>query len=37
VKRLVQLPVAGMIIGRAIYERQLDLAEAIQVAAAAKH
>jgi len=36
VKRLVQLPVAGMIIGRAIYERQLDLAEAVQVAAAAK-
>ena len=31
VKRLKELPIAGMIIGRAIYEKQIDLAEAIQV------
>jgi phosphoribosylformimino-5-aminoimidazole carboxamide ribotide isomerase len=35
VKRLVQLPLLGIIIGRAIYEKQLDLPEAIKVAAAA--
>ena len=35
VRRLATLPIAGIIIGRAIYERQIDLAEAIQVAAAA--
>lgn len=33
VRRLVQLPLAGIIIGRAIYERQLDLAEAVRLAA----
>lgn len=32
VKRLVVLPLAGIIIGRAIYERQLDLAEAVKLA-----
>ncbi len=35
VKRLVQLPLLGIIIGRAIYEKQLDLSEAVQLAAAA--
>lgn len=35
VKRLVQLPLLGIIIGRAIYEKQLDLAEAVRIAAAA--
>ncbi len=35
VRRLAALPIAGIIIGRAIYERQLDLAEAIRVAAQA--
>lgn len=34
VKRLVQLPLLGIIIGRAIYEKQLDLAEAVRIAAA---
>jgi phosphoribosylformimino-5-aminoimidazole carboxamide ribotide isomerase len=34
VKRLVELPLAGIIIGRAIYERQLDLAEAVKLASA---
>jgi phosphoribosylformimino-5-aminoimidazole carboxamide ribotide isomerase len=32
VKRLVQLPLLGIIIGRAIYEKQLDLAEAVRIA-----
>jgi len=32
VRRLVQLPLSGMIIGRAIYEKQIDLAEAVRVA-----
>lgn len=32
VRRLAQLPILGIIIGRAIYERQLDLAEALRVA-----
>ncbi|HSW44023.1 MAG TPA: 1-(5-phosphoribosyl)-5-[(5-phosphoribosylamino)methylideneamino]imidazole-4-carboxamide isomerase [Phycisphaerae bacterium] len=32
VKRLAALPLAGIIIGRAIYERTIDLAEAIQAA-----
>jgi phosphoribosylformimino-5-aminoimidazole carboxamide ribotide isomerase len=31
VKRLKELPIAGMIIGRAIYEKQIDLAEAIRL------
>ena len=31
VKRLKELPIAGMIIGRAIYEKQIDLAEAIKL------
>ncbi|HOA74456.1 MAG TPA: 1-(5-phosphoribosyl)-5-[(5-phosphoribosylamino)methylideneamino]imidazole-4-carboxamide isomerase [Phycisphaerae bacterium] len=35
VKRLVQLPLLGIIIGRAIYEKQLDLAEAVKIAASA--
>jgi phosphoribosylformimino-5-aminoimidazole carboxamide ribonucleotide (ProFAR) isomerase len=35
VKRLVQLPLLGIIIGRAIYEKQLDLAEAVKIASAA--
>ncbi|MBI4578817.1 MAG: 1-(5-phosphoribosyl)-5-[(5-phosphoribosylamino)methylideneamino]imidazole-4-carboxamide isomerase [Planctomycetes bacterium] len=35
VKRLIRLPLLGIIIGRAIYEKQLDLAEAVQLAAAA--
>ena len=35
VRRLVALPLLGIIIGRAIYERQLDLAEAVGIAAAA--
>jgi len=30
VRRLAQLPLAGIIIGRAIYEKQIDLAEALQ-------
>jgi phosphoribosylformimino-5-aminoimidazole carboxamide ribotide isomerase len=34
VKRLVRLPLLGIIIGRAIYEKQLDVAEAIKIAAA---
>lgn len=32
VKRLVKLPLLGIIIGRAIYEKQLDLAEAVKIA-----
>ena len=32
VRRLVPLPLAGIIIGRAIYERQIDLAQAIRIA-----
>lgn len=32
VRRLVELPITGIIIGRAIYEKQLDLAAAITVA-----
>ena len=32
VRRLAELPLAGIIIGRAIYEKQIDLAQAIQVA-----
>jgi phosphoribosylformimino-5-aminoimidazole carboxamide ribotide isomerase len=35
VRRLVALPISGIIIGRAIYERQIDLAEAIRIAAGA--
>lgn len=35
VKRLVQLPLLGIIIGRAIYEKQLDLAEAVKLTLAA--
>lgn len=31
VKRLKETPIAGMIIGRAIYEKQIDLAEAIRL------
>ncbi len=31
VRRLATLPIAGMIIGRAIYEGQLDVAEAIRI------
>ncbi|MCL2329915.1 MAG: 1-(5-phosphoribosyl)-5-[(5-phosphoribosylamino)methylideneamino]imidazole-4-carboxamide isomerase [Phycisphaerae bacterium] len=34
VKRLCELPLLGIIIGRAIYEKQLDLAEAVKIAAA---
>ncbi len=34
VRRLVELPIVGIIIGRAIYEKQIDLAEAVAVAAA---
>ncbi len=30
VKRLAELPLAGIIIGRAIYEKQIDLAEALR-------
>ncbi len=33
VKRLSKLPLLGVIIGRAIYEKQLDLAEAVEIAA----
>jgi phosphoribosylformimino-5-aminoimidazole carboxamide ribotide isomerase len=33
VRRLAALPLLGIIIGRAIYERQLDLAEAVRVVA----
>ena len=33
VRRLARLPLGGIIIGRAIYENQIDLAEAIRVAA----
>jgi phosphoribosylformimino-5-aminoimidazole carboxamide ribotide isomerase len=32
VRHLAEMPLAGIIIGRAIYEKQLDLAEAIRVA-----
>ena len=32
VRRLVELPIAGMIVGRAIYEGQIDLVEAIRIA-----
>ncbi len=32
VRQLSRLPLAGIIIGRAIYEKQLDLAEAIRIA-----
>jgi phosphoribosylformimino-5-aminoimidazole carboxamide ribotide isomerase len=32
VERLTKLPLAGVIIGRAIYEKQLDLSDAIRVA-----
>ena len=32
VRRLAQLPLFGAIIGRAIYEKQIDLAEALRVA-----
>lgn len=32
VKRLVQLPLLGIIIGRAIYEKQIDVAEAVRIA-----
>ncbi len=32
VRHLVRLPIAGVIIGRAIYEKQLDLAEAVRIA-----
>lgn len=32
VRRLIKLPISGMIVGRAIYEKQIDLAEAIRVA-----
>ncbi len=32
VRRLAALPIGGIIIGRAIYEKQIDLAEAIRVA-----
>ena len=32
VRRLVQLPIGGIIIGRAIYEKQIDLAEAVRIA-----
>lgn len=32
VRRLSALPLLGMIIGRAIYEKQLDLAEAVRIA-----
>ena len=31
VKKLAELPIAGIIIGRALYEDALDLAEAIEV------
>ncbi len=34
VRRLTKQPLAGMIVGRAIYEGQIDLAEAIRIAAA---
>jgi phosphoribosylformimino-5-aminoimidazole carboxamide ribotide isomerase len=33
VQRLSRLPLAGIIIGRAIYEKRIDLAEAVRVAA----
>lgn len=33
VRKLGELPIVGMIVGRAIYEKQLDLAEAVRVAA----
>lgn len=36
VQRLVELPLGGIIIGRAIYEKQIDLAEAIRVASGAE-
>lgn len=32
VRRLARLPLAGMIIGRALYEKQIDLSEAIRIA-----
>jgi phosphoribosylformimino-5-aminoimidazole carboxamide ribotide isomerase len=32
VRRLAKLPLLGIIIGRAIYEKQIDLAEAILIA-----
>jgi len=32
VKKLVELPLGGIIIGRAIYEKKLDVAEAIRIA-----
>ncbi len=32
VRRLAKLPLLGIIIGRAIYEKQIDLAEAILAA-----
>ena len=35
VRSLVTLPITGIIIGRAIYEKKINLAEAIQVAAGA--
>ena len=35
VKHLVKLPLLGIIIGRAIYEKQLDLTEAVKIASAA--
>lgn len=35
IHRLAKLPILGAIVGRAIYEKQIDLAEAIQVAHAA--
>lgn len=35
IRRLVALPIIGIIIGRAIYERQIDLTEAIRIAAEA--
>jgi len=36
VRRLAELPLGGIIIGRAIYEKQIDLAEAIRVAREAR-
>ena len=36
VRRLAELPLGGIIIGRAIYEQQIDLADAIRVASGAR-
>lgn len=36
VRRLAELPLGGIIIGRALYEKQIDLAEAVRVAAAGR-